>query len=197
MSRSNDHHPTSPPFLFQYISDPIYRNKNPVFPPFALHKTKLASSTTSQFLVEVLDKDVGSPSDDYVGLVMVSLGSFATFPTRLALVKTHGTSYEGNPIIEFVSIKEVKGKDAPGGATLTADGQPSASAKEASAKAAAAAKVNEQETVAAVDKVVDTMQINYEGGLLVNIPTAPVKAKGGAFSFAKWLGLEDNNVWRG
>ena len=54
--------------LPQYITEPIYRNKNPDFAPIALNVERLTGGKTgNKFLIEVLDKDFGAPSDDYVG----------------------------------------------------------------------------------------------------------------------------------
>ncbi len=54
------------------------RNQNPDFPEIPLNVARLTGGDpTSKFLIEVLDKDVGAPKDDYVGLVMVATGDLA------------------------------------------------------------------------------------------------------------------------
>lgn len=142
--------PNSDSWIQQYITEPINRNQNPDFPTFALNTARLTGGDTkTNFLIEVLDKDVGSPKDDYVGLVTLNLEQLQTLPVTMTLVKTTGTTYEGDGLIIINSITKVKGKDAPGGATLTSDGKASESA------IAAAKKAVENEQAAATELAKD------------------------------------------
>jgi hypothetical protein len=94
-------------------------------------------------------------------------------------------------------MDKVKGKDVPGGATLNGDGTPSASATAAAATAAKAAKSAEAELMNGVEaKATDAVNA-VGGGLMIKLPNGAPEQKGGAFSFKKWLGLDDTNVWRG
>ncbi len=115
----------------------------------------------------------------------------------MSLVKTTGTTYSGTPFIHFKSMDKVKGKDAPGGATLNADGTPSASATAAAATAAKAAKDAEAELMEGVEAKATEAVNAVDGGLMLKLPKGAPEPKGGAFSFKKWLGLDDTNIWRG
>ncbi|KAI9004322.1 hypothetical protein DFJ74DRAFT_774268 [Hyaloraphidium curvatum] len=147
----------------QYITEPINRNQNPDFPVIALNKARLTGGENkSQFLIEVLDKDIGAPKDDYVGLVTLSLEQIKVLPVTMTLVKTTGTTYEGDGLIIINSITEVKGKDAPGGATLDAAGA-------ATASAVAAAQKAQADTQSAASQLAADAKA---AGL--NVPTGPI-----------------------